>query len=1190
MLKEQSDKISQAKSHLDEIQKIPFSLEEFRDRSIQLASLLLQEGSRVQKPQERQRQEQIAQMVSDPIGKTFTSIMADQCFRAKSHSRVADQLVFLLNKFGIPQYLSPFKRFQMKLFQWMGKPFSAVAVPAMMFFMRKETEAVILPGEGDKLDQHISKRHQEGVRINLNHLGEAILGEEEALRRLQIYVDDLANPQVEYISIKISTIYSQINLLAWNETIEILAERLRKLYRAAKNSVHVRPDGTQVQKFVNLDMEEYRDLGLTVALFKKVLEEEEFKNFSAGIVLQAYLPDSHEIQKELTSWAIERCKNGGAPIKIRIVKGANLCMEKVEASLKGWPQAPYARKIDVDANYKRMLLFGCQKEHARAVHLGIASHNLFDIAFGLLLRAYHGLEKEICFEMLEGMAIHLSRVVQQLSGDILLYCPSAKKHEFQNAVAYLIRRLDENTASDNFLRHAFQLEEKSPSWEQQVALFKMAFDAIPQTPTSPRRDQNRLEEPAMPPVDSLFNNEPDTDFSLPQNRMWVHGVIDAWRHQHNLSIPIVVGGEEILSPEGKGIDPSLPGKKLYSYTMATLEHVALSLKTADESLKGWGATSVAHRSHLMAQVAAGMRKRRGELIGAMIADGGKTFAEADVEVSEAIDMAEFYRRSREELESHHDIKWAPKGIIVVVPPWNFPCAIPAGGIIAALMAGNPVIFKPSRETVLIAWHLANIFWEAGIPKTVLQFLTGSSSVIGNPLIHDPRVKGVILTGSTDTAKQMLKIRPDLHLMAETGGKNSMIVTNIADKDLAIKDAVHSAFGHAGQKCSACSLLILEKEVYDDPHFKEQLLDAASSLVVGSAWNLATKVNPLIHAPEKDLLRALTTLGEGESWLLQPKQDPNNPNLWSPGIKWGVKEGSYTHLTEFFGPVLGVICADNLDHAIRIANGTRYGLTTGLHSLDEREHAEWLTKIEAGNCYINRGMTGAIVRRQPFGGCKESCFGPGAKAGGPNYLIQLMQVEQVSPPEKTSLIDSILLTLENYFKSDLPNLLSPWKASVGSYAYWGKEYQKDSDPSGVLGQDNFLRFVPHQGSTLRFQSQDSLLHLGLICAAAVICKAPLQISTANTIKWPKLPGIEFVQETDEQLVARVRDGKIKRLRFTTPPSVAIYRAAAESASYVCYSPPLANGRVELLHFLREVSISVDYHRYGNLGEREGRIPS
>ncbi len=345
MLKEQSDKISQAKSHLDEIQKIPFSLEEFRDRSIQLASLLLQEGSRVQKPQERQRQEQIAQMVSDPIGKTFTSIMADQCFRAKSHSRVADQLVFLLNKFGIPQYLSPFKRFQMKLFQWMGKPFSAVAVPAMMFFMRKETEAVILPGEGDKLDQHISKRHQEGVRINLNHLGEAILGEEEALRRLQIYVDDLANPQVEYISIKISTIYSQINLLAWNETIEILAERLRKLYRAAKNSVHVRPDGTQVQKFVNLDMEEYRDLGLTVALFKKVLEEEEFKNFSAGIVLQAYLPDSHEIQKELTSWAIERRKKVELQLKSESSKAQISAWRKSKLLLRDGRRPPMREKL-----------------------------------------------------------------------------------------------------------------------------------------------------------------------------------------------------------------------------------------------------------------------------------------------------------------------------------------------------------------------------------------------------------------------------------------------------------------------------------------------------------------------------------------------------------------------------------------------------------------------------------------------------------------------------------------------------------------------------------------------------------------------------------------------------------------------------------------------------------------------------
>lgn len=750
----------------------------------------------------------------------------------------------------------------------------------------------------------------------------------------------------------------------------------------------------------------------------------------------------------------------------------------------------------------------------------------------------------------------------------------------------MIRRLDENTAPENFLRHAFGLQEGSVAWEQQVKLFEQAFQRISTVSTAPRRRQNRLEEPQMPAIDVAFQNEPDTDFSLEANREWGHKIIRSWLQKLPVPIPLVIGGEEIATAEsGIGIDPSCPTKALYKYAMANEDHVELALKTASEAGKEWGSVSVAERSELMARVAHGIRRRRADLIGVMIADGGKTLAEADVEVSEAVDMAEYYRRCREELESHKDLKWTPKGVVLVIPPWNFPCAIPAGGIIAALMAGNSVIFKPARETVLIGSILAQIFWEAGVSKRVLQFLTGSSSVIGKKLITDPRIQAVVLTGSTSTGKQFLKMRPSLHLMAETGGKNSMIVTNLADKDLAIKDIIHSAFGHAGQKCSAASLLILEKEVYEDPHFREQLCDAAASLKVGSSWNLSTKINPLIHPPEQDLERGLKILDFGEFWLLQPKQDPNNPNLWSPGIKWGVKEGSFTHQTELFGPVLGVMCAENLEEAIRLANGTRYGLTAGLHSLDVREHQIWLQKIEVGNCYINRGITGAIVRRQPFGGCKESCFGPGPKAGGPNYLIPLMNVETVSQPMvQQSRVNQSLKPLEEHL-TNLGLFSDAWKQSIQSYLFWWDQFKQDQDPSQVLGQDNFLRYVPQKGVAVRWQQNDSLFDLARVCAIAMICQVPLQISWPDANQWPSMSGIESIQEDETTFLSRVREGKIKRLRLLSSPTEKMVEAAASFPCYICQTPVLANGRVELLNYLREMAISIETHRYGNLGERE-----
>ena len=301
------------------------------EKAIELAACMLAESLRIQTAAEKKQQSQIAGMVNDVKGKVFTTCMTDQCFRTNNCARTADQMVFLIHKYGIPSFLSKATKGELKAFEWFGKYLPNLFVPIAKERVRKETSAVILPGEPDALARHMKKRREQGVRINLNHLGEAILGEEEAKRRLDIYLEDLSKPEVEYISVKISTICSQINLLAWEETLSILSQRLKRLYRSAKEHQFVRYDGTLTPKFVNLDMEEYRDMPLTVELFKRTLDDPEFTGLSAGIVLQSYLPDSFLVQQELTSWALERVKNGGAPIKIRIVKGANLAMEQVEA-------------------------------------------------------------------------------------------------------------------------------------------------------------------------------------------------------------------------------------------------------------------------------------------------------------------------------------------------------------------------------------------------------------------------------------------------------------------------------------------------------------------------------------------------------------------------------------------------------------------------------------------------------------------------------------------------------------------------------------------------------------------------------------------------------------------------------------------------------------------------------------------
>ena len=985
-------------------------------------------------------------------------------------------------------------------------------VPLLKNMVRRETAPIII-GE-ERLEDHLERRRRDGVRVNLNHLGEAILGEQEAAKRLQVYLDDLANPAIGCISVKISTLYSQVNLLARNKSLQILGERLKELYRAAKT------------KFVNLDMEEYRDLHMTVDLFEEVLQDPEFMKYKAGIVLQSYLPDSFILQQELTRFAMERVKAGGAPIKIRLVKGANLAMEQVEASLRGWPQAPFSAKELVDAQFKRMLEYGCQSEHLRAVQLGIGSHNLFDIAYAMLLKSEERIESELDFEMLEGMANAVARVVKILSGDMLLYCPVSDAAAFQYAIAYLVRRLDENTARDNFLSDSFALKPDSAAWERQEIQFRKSCESVERVGSMPQRQQNRILREDQSLSEGDFVNEPDTDWALPQNREWAEGILSEWTEKKESPVPQLT---EIQK------------------TVALARQAEIS--------------PVQVRSGLLAQVAALFRLYRGALIGAMVAETAKTIPEADTEVSEAIDFLEFYRRNAVEVQGLKDIRWHPKGIVLVASPWNFPCSIPVGGIAAALAAGNSVLFKPAPEAVSVGWQLAQLFWQGGISREQLQFAACDEEMVGSELVRHPEVSAVVLTGATATAKKFLKMRPGLDLMAETGGKNAMIITRLADRDLAIRDLLQSAFGYSGQKCSACSLVICEAELYDDPAFRRTLRDAAASLIVGSPFDLSTRLNPLIRPPGPELLRALTTLEEGEEWLLEPQQMASL--LWSPGIKLGVAPGSFTHQTELFGPLLGVMRARNLNHALELANSTPYGLTSGIHTLDPREKSAWLEKIEAGNCYINRTITGAIILRQPFGGCKASSFGPGAKAGGPNYVMQLMRAEQMElPVEREALSAEVQRIGQKWRGTPL------WEASAGSYAfYWKHYFSRERDPCKLLGQDNILCYVPRK-TTLWVQERDAPIDADRARAAAATCGAPLEvIHEASTIE----KGLEA--------------GEILRLRCFSPPPPSILQAVAAAGMTLIVAPVLANGRLELLHYLREVSISHDTHRYGNVSQQD-----
>ncbi len=532
--------------------------------------------------------------------------------------------------------------------------------------MRRDSSHLIIPGEPDLLASFLQKRKSKGLRVNINHIGEEVLGEDEARTRLNMYIRDLKNPAIEYVSVKISTLFSQLNPLAFDHCVSIFTERLAQLYRTADSHKYEHHDGTQASKFVNLDMEAYRDLEMTAAAFRRTLDQDEFKRTFAGMALQAYLPDSFQILKDITAWARKRVDAGGSPVKVRIVKGANMEMESFEAAVYDWPLAPFDTKLETDANWKRMVEYAMQPENIKAVRLGVASHNLLDLAYAYLVGQANGVKDYFTFEMIEGMANHVRRTIQETGQEMIVYVPVADKGQFLNAIAYLIRRIDENTGSQNFLRHLNHLKTRSRSWDFLTRHFLSSVKLKAQPAKTPHRTQNRIIEGFSKKMgtyhDTEFRNEPNTDWSLAANRRWAEDIRRNWEkspEDRPVEIPIVVSGEKVFKSRRKREvrDPSRFNHPVLvaKSALANGKDIDRAVAAAKADPDGWRQKTHRQRHRVLSKVAMELRRARGDLIGAAAANTGKIFTEADVEISEAIDFAEYYPHSAEtffKIEQH----------------------------------------------------------------------------------------------------------------------------------------------------------------------------------------------------------------------------------------------------------------------------------------------------------------------------------------------------------------------------------------------------------------------------------------------------------------------------------------------------------------------------------------------------------
>jgi RHH-type proline utilization regulon transcriptional repressor/proline dehydrogenase/delta 1-pyrroline-5-carboxylate dehydrogenase len=563
-----------------------------------------------------------------------------------------------------------------------------------------------------------------------------------------------------------------------------------------------------------------------------------------------------------------------------------------------------------------------------------------------------------------------------------------------------------------------------------------------------------------------------------------------------------------------------------------------------------------------------LEARRADLIEVMAAEAGKTADQADPEISEAVDFAHYYAELAADLSRVDGATPDPVRVTLVTPPWNFPVAIPAGSLLSALAAGSAVVLKPAGPARRCGALLAEIVRSALPDPRLLTLVQVGERELGRRLIAHPLVDRVILTGAYETAELFRSFRPDLPLLAETSGKNAIIVTPSADLDLAVKDVVASAFGHAGQKCSAASLVVLVGSVARSQRFRTQLLDAASSLVVGPPADPRSQVGPVIEPAGGKLLDGLTRLGPGERWLLAPRRLDEDGRLWTPGIRDGVRRGSEYHRIEYFGPILGVMTAATLDEAIDIVNEVDYGLTSGIHSLDPAEVRTWLDRVQAGNLYVNRGITGAIVRRQPFGGWKRSGAGPGSKAGGPNYRVGLPGWRPARAGTGAPVTDPAVRALLAAFPD--PGVHRAAAADALALA----THFRAADVSGLGVERNVLRYLPVPVS-VRHAAGGAVAELVRVLAAGLAAGAPMRVSVASAL--PAEPAatlpVPVTVEDDATWAAGLSAGRVRLIGTSA--------ALPPAPDLAVWSGPVTEaGRVELLPFLHEQAISITAHRFGN----------
>ncbi len=846
----------------------------------------------------------------------------------------------------------------------------------------------------------IKKIRKMGFAFTVDILGEATVSEKEAAGYMEKYFEllhelkknyqswpDLDNKELDWghaprinLSVKPSALFSQTHPMDFEGSVSGILKRLEPIYQRV----------IELNGFLCIDMEHYHFKDITLEVYRRLRSRKAFRHYPyLGLAIQSYLRDTDRDLAALLHWA----KAETLPISIRLVKGAYWDYETVVAKQNGWDVPVYTIKAESDIAFER---------HTRIIlanhpicHFACGSHNIRSISAAMeTARELQVPEERYEFQILYGMAEPVRKGLLNIAKRVRLYSPYG---DLLPGMAYLVRRLLENTANESFLRQSFV---------EETEVEKMTKNPL----TTLEHEERTSPEYDTKPHETAFTNEPFADFTRAEVRTSFTDAIQRVRLELGKTYALHIDGKDITTDDTlPSVNPANPEEIIGHVCQASTTEIDLALEAARKALPGWQELAAEDRAQYLFTSADIMRRNSYDLCAWQILEVGKQWHQAQADIAEAIDFLEYYGREMIRLgsprrmgrapgEMNH-LHYQPKGIAAVISPWNFPLAISCGMSGAAMVTGNPVLFKPAGPASVVGHTLLEVFKEAGIPPGVFNYIPGRGSNIGDYLVEHPDISLIAFTGSVEVGHRIIDKSSTVQegqqqikrTIVELGGKNGIIIDDDADLDEAVKQVISSAFGFQGQKCSACSRVIVVEAIYE--RFIERLIEAANSISIGPAEDPAYYMGPVIDKNAQDVMHQYFELAEKEGNILLSRDVPENGYYIPLTIVDGITPEHRLAQEEIFGPILSVMKVKDIHQAIEWANATRFGLTGAIFSRSP-QHLELARKhFNVGNLYLNRGSTGALVERHPFGGFKMS--GIGSKTGGPDYLLQFMDSRLIS---------------------------------------------------------------------------------------------------------------------------------------------------------------------------------------------------